>query len=81
MTTVTWIAGTAGDWFTAVDWSSGVVPGPTDDAVINTPLNGTFTVAGTAVANSLTLNDAVTINVSGTLTVGTLNLEDGYLYL
>jgi hypothetical protein len=64
----TWITGTAGDWSTAADWVSGVVPGSTDDAVLN---NSTaVTVYGMAVAHSLTLNHS-TLTDSGTLTLGT----------
>ena len=69
-----WITGTSGDWSTAADWESGVVPGSTDDAVINN--SNAVTVNGTAVANSLTLDNS-TLTVSGTLTLGTSLTVDG----
>jgi GAF domain-containing protein len=53
---------------------SGVVPGSTDDAVINTSY--AVTVNGTAVAHSLTLNSS-TLTVSGMLTLGTSLTLDG----
>ena len=68
MTTQTWITYTAGDWSTAADWVSGMVPSATDDAVINN--TNTATVNGTAVANSLTLDNSE-LTISGTLTLGT----------
>jgi Bacterial Ig-like domain/RTX calcium-binding nonapeptide repeat (4 copies) len=75
MTTQYWITGTSGDWATGADWLSGVSPKSTDDAVINN--SNAVTVNGTAVANSLTLNNSEVV-VSGTLTLGTsLTLESG----
>jgi hypothetical protein len=80
MTTQYWISGTSGDWSTAADWVSGVVPSSTDDAVISTTSNG-MTVNGTAVANLLTL-DASILTLSGTLTLGTsLTVDDGAQWL
>ena len=76
MTTQTWITGTSGDWSTAADWSSGVVPSSTDDAVISIAYPYVMTVNGTAVANSLTMYDA-SLTVSGTLTLGTSLTLDG----
>ena len=76
MTTQYWITGTSGDWSTAADWVSGVVPSSTDDAVISSTSNG-MTVNGTAVANLLTL-DAAILTLGGTLTLGTsLTVDDG----
>jgi autotransporter-associated beta strand protein len=77
MTTQYWITGTAGDWSTAADWSLGVVPTSTVDAVINN--TNAVTVNGTAAANSLILNSS-TLTVSGSLTLGTsLTLETGLI--
>jgi hypothetical protein len=76
MTIQYWISGTSGDWSTAADWVSGVVPSSTDDAVISTTSNG-MTVNGTAVANLLTL-DASVLTLAGMLTLGTsLTVNDG----
>ena len=75
MTTQYWITGASGDWSTAADWVSGVVPGSTDGAVIANTSN--VTVNGTAVAYSLTLDNSI-LTVSGTLTLGTsLTVDDG----
>ena len=73
-----WITGTSGDWSTAADWVSGVVPGSTDNAVINN--SNAVTVNGTAVAYSLTLNNS-TLTVSGSLTLGTSLTVDGGSYI
>ena len=79
MTTQYWITGTAGDWSTAADWVSGVVPTSSDDAVINN--SSAVTVNGTAVAHSLTLDNS-TLTVSGSLTLGTsLTFDNAYLTL
>ena len=75
MTTQYWITGASGDWSTAADWVSGVVPGSTDGTVIANTSN--VTVNGTAVAYSLTLDNSI-LTVSGTLTLGTsLTVDDG----
>jgi hypothetical protein len=72
MTTQTWITGVSGDWSTAADWSSGVVPSATDDAVININNNSNVvTVNGTEVAHSLTLYNESMVSVGGSLTLGT----------
>jgi hypothetical protein len=72
-TTQYWITGRSGDWSTAADWVSGVVPGSTDGAVIT---SSNVTVNGTAVAYSLGLNNS-TLTDSGTLTLGTSLTVDG----
>ena len=75
MTTQYWISGTAGDWSTAADWLSGVVPSSTDDAVISSSMG--VTVNGTAVANLLTLDGSI-LTLGGMLTLGTsLIVDDG----
>jgi hypothetical protein len=74
VTTQTWITGTSGDWSTVAGWVSGTVPSATDDAVINN--TNTVTVNGTAVANSLTLDNSE-VTISGTLTLGTSLTLDG----
>ena len=72
-TTQYWISGLSGDWSDAADWASGVVPGPTDGAVIS---SSNVTVDGTAAAYSLTL-DSSTLTLSGTLTLGaSLTVDD-----
>ena len=85
-----WITGTTGDWSTAADWQSGVVPGSTDNVVINNTSLVTVTqvtVSGTAVAHSLELNNSThqftfgLLNVSGTLTLDTLTVDNAFLTL
>ena len=79
MTQQFWNSGTSGDWSTAADWQSGVVPASTDDAVISSSNANliSVTVDGTAVADSLILNIA-TLTVSGSLTLGTSLTFTGY---
>ena len=43
LTANAWINAAGGDWYTAANWSHGVVPGPADTALI--ALDGTYTVA------------------------------------
>ena len=86
MTTQYWITGTAGDWLVAADWQSGVVPGSTDNVVINNSISNSIavpvTVDGTAAANSLALTGSTTLTVGGALTLGTsLTLDDGGIML
>ncbi len=78
----TWITGTSGDWSTAADWVSGVVPGSTDDVFVNDSSGVPITVTGTATADSLSLNGS-TLTVSGALTLGTSLIfnDDGELAL
>ena len=74
MTTRYWITGTSGDWSQGADWQSSAVPGSTDDAVIIN--SNAVTVNGTAIANSLTLDNSL-LTLSGTLTLGTSLTVDG----
>jgi hypothetical protein len=79
-TAVTWIAGN-GDWDTATNWSSGAVPGATDDVDIN--VGGVTITHNAATAHSvnslkleagtLTGADALTVNGAFTWTGGTLS--------
>ena len=75
MAQIFWNPGTAGDWSTASDWQSGVVPIAADDVVIDA--SNAVTVDGTAAANSLILNIS-TLTVSGSLTLGTSLTFTGY---
>jgi len=71
MSTITWNSGIAGDWSTALDWSSGVVPTAADDVVINAAGAYQTTISTSAAALSLTLNNATaTLLDSGSLTLG-----------
>ncbi len=65
--TVTWIGG-SGDWDTAANWSTGLVPGGGDDVVINSgsPTHG---LTNTDAVHSITNSVPVAV-AAGTLTVG-----------
>jgi hypothetical protein len=70
LATVTWINPAGGDWDTAANWSSGALPGPSDDAVIAVP--------GIIVTHSSSASDSVsslTISASDS----TLDLSNGSL--
>jgi hypothetical protein len=66
MTTEYWLTGTSGDWSTATNWVSGVVPSATDDAVTNNAPS--VIINGTTATNSLSLDNS-TLTDSGTLTL------------
>jgi hypothetical protein len=88
MSTVTWSAGTSGDWLTGSDWSSGAVPSVSDTAVFGQP-TGTSTSPYTVTVGPSSFADVAAIDisaasateafpvltVSGQLQVGTLNYE------
>ncbi|MEA2729602.1 MAG: hypothetical protein QOF70_4077 [Acetobacteraceae bacterium] len=88
MSTVTWSAGTSGDWLTGSDWSSGAVPSVSDTAVFGQPA-GTSTSPYTVTVGPSSFADVAAIDisaasateafpvltVSGQLQVGTLNYE------
>jgi hypothetical protein len=64
----TWLVG-SGDWNTPGNWSGGVIPGPNDNAIIN---SGTVTLDTDASVDSLTfssgtLQGAGLVHITGTL--------------
>jgi hypothetical protein len=63
--TVTWINPAGGDWDTPGNWSTGAVPGPNDDVVIDLAGQNNFTVTHSAnvadSVNSLTSQDALVL--------------------
>src|SRR5262245_32257288 len=67
--TVTWINPAGGDWNTAVNWSTGAVPGPSDDVIIDLPGQNTFTVTHTVPTvesvKSLNSQAAITFSAGG----------------
>jgi probable HAF family extracellular repeat protein len=68
--TYTWIDGTSGDWGTAADWSGGVVPDGTSNAVIAGSGTETVTVTGDQAVNVLTLNNAnATLAIDGGISI------------
>ena len=62
--TVSWISSTSGAWSTAADWSTGAMPRPGDDVVINRSSAVTVTLSASTSINSLSLTGA-TLNVTG----------------
>jgi hypothetical protein len=65
LATVSWISSTSGSWDTASNWSTGTVPGPDDDAVINVP--GVTATIGPNVesVHSITADDPLVISGGG----------------
>ena len=83
--TVVWINSAGGDWEGPLNWSTGKVPGPGDDAVIDVP--GITVTHGAAVddqVNSLMCKDTFTFT-NGSLTmaadsaINMLNVSGGTL--
>jgi hypothetical protein len=70
--TITWINPAGGNWFTASNWSSGTVPGPTDDIAIPLPVTVNSTGVVTIGAH-LRLGTGATLLFGG----GTNYLTDG----
>ena len=70
MATITWIAGSAGNWNTGINWSGGVVPGASDDVVFDGTGLGNCTLDVNVSVLSITINSAYT----GTLDAVTFNL-------
>ena len=69
LTTETWINPAGGDWDTASNWSTGSVPGPADDAVINIP-NITVTHSTSAEDTVDSITSQATLNLSsGSLSI------------
>ena len=68
--TYRWLDGTTGDWGTASNWSGGITPDGTSNAVIGGSGTETVTVSANQAVNVLTLNDAnATLVVNGGLSV------------
>jgi RHS repeat-associated protein len=86
---VFWNIGASGDWNVGSNWSTGNVPGPSDDVVINRSVPVTVTIgSGDQSVNSLqvTNNDALTLTAGSltaangiTINSGTLNFTGGTL--
>ena len=67
LSTVTWINPSGGDWDTPSNWSNDAVPGPSDDAVIDTPsITVTHSSSASDSVNSLTISSSdTTLDPSG----------------
>jgi hypothetical protein len=78
--TTTFIGPNGGEWNTAANWSTGEVPGITDDVVINNTVNfdGATGLVNAVGIHSLTVNAGSTLNLnSGTLGVNGLTNGPG----
>ena len=78
---VRWIAQTDGFWDVGANWSTGVVPGPNDDVVIDVPHNTTVTHRqGSDVVRSLRSRNPVIVS-GGVLTLDAASTIDNTLSL
>ena len=76
---INWTNPAGGDWDTASNWQGGVLPGPSDEAVIDEPGNVTIThsTSATDTVASLSASDPIAFS-AGTLTVtGSLSDSSG----
>ncbi len=53
LSTVSWTSAAGGDWSTAANWSGGVVPNATQDAIINIAVSGPITIDSANAVHSL----------------------------
>ena len=60
-----WTGAVSTDWFTAGNWSSGVVPGPTSDVTIGTGSPNAPVLNASTTVNSLTFTGSVVLNLGG----------------
>ena len=54
LSTVHWINASGGNWGTGANWSGGVVPNATQDAIINVAVSGPIMITSADIARSLT---------------------------
>jgi RHS repeat-associated protein len=78
--TTRWIGGAAGNWSTASNWSTGVVPSTSDIVGIGpgesvTLASGTVTVAGVVSTGTIDLQPNATLNVTGNSVVNSLTMS------
>ena len=87
-TSIFWMNPDGGDWNTAANWSTGVIPVSTDNAYINTSSAVTITYNDTGVTDTvdqLTSDESLNISagtlvINGAATInGTLTLDGGEL--
>jgi hypothetical protein len=67
LSTVSWINPSGGDWDTPSNWSTGALPGPSDDVVINQPgITVTHSTSAIDTVNSLTISSSQSsLDISG----------------
>ena len=63
MAAISWISTVGGDWSDGSNWQGGVVPGVTDDAVIEVSTAETITISAPVIVHSADIEDP-----AGTLT-------------
>jgi hypothetical protein len=82
LTTVNWISTSSGNWNTASNWSTGTVPGPSDDVVINVSgASPTVTIdSGPQSVRSLQCSDPLSLT-GGSLALAAASEIDGSLTL
>ncbi len=64
LSTATWINAGGGAWSTAANWSGGVVPNATEDAIINIAVSGPITIDSAIAVQSLT-DTTASLNLDG----------------
>ena len=85
LSTVNWINPNGGDWDTAANWSSGNVPGASDDAVIPqsgllvTHVNGNSDSVGSITSSSTLEITSGTLSIAGSSTLSALIQTGGTL--
>jgi hypothetical protein len=80
LATVDWIASGGGDWNYGANWSTGNVPGPNDNAVINLPGSPQILIDNApATVQSVTSTDPISISSNGSLTVSSSSTISGGL--
>jgi hypothetical protein len=71
--TISWISTTGGDWSDGANWQGGVVPGASDDAVMNLTNAETITISSSVTVHSVAFDDpAATYVVAATGTLDAL---------
>jgi RHS repeat-associated protein len=76
--TVTWVGG-SGDWETATNWSTGQLPGPSDDVVIGSGPSITVTHSyGADTVNSITSQQAFQLSGGSLYVVGNTEMNGAF---
>ena len=78
LSAVDWISPTSGNWNVGSNWSTGTVPGPGDDVIINESGSPTITVSsGTQSVNSVTATDPIAISGGSLAVAANSTISDG----
>jgi hypothetical protein len=79
-TTVLWTNPAGGDWSVASNWSTGTLPGPNDDVVIDSPISGATITRGSGATDSihsLTVHGNALTFTNGSLSIAADSSTDG----